>query len=278
MSDEAFRDYIITGGADNSVKVQELQDKRLVLKHSLEGHSCGVNSVAVSNNGKLCASSSFDQTMRIWDLEKGKRIAYVHVRPEDLQALAFSPDDTSISGSGTGKITVHNVETAKAEQTVDNIDKLILSITCSPDGKYIATGTDEGIVNIYNAANNKLWHFLEDHTKSVRSICFSSNFQYLLTASDDSHIKLYDLKDETFKTFSNNSSSVTSVAFSPNGKYFVSRGVDETVRVWKLSSKRCVFNFKEHKFRVWDVKFSPDSRKIVSVSEDKSINVYTCPM
>jgi WD40 repeat protein len=52
MSEEPPVDYIITGGVDDLVKVWELQDDRLVLKHNLEGHSLGVVSVAVSNSGK----------------------------------------------------------------------------------------------------------------------------------------------------------------------------------------------------------------------------------
>lgn len=52
MSDEPPIDYIVTGGVDDLVKVWELQDDRLVLKHNLEGHSLGVVSVAISNNGK----------------------------------------------------------------------------------------------------------------------------------------------------------------------------------------------------------------------------------
>lgn len=52
MSDEPPVDYIVTGGVDDLVKVWELQDDRLVLKHKLEGHSLGVVSVAISNNGK----------------------------------------------------------------------------------------------------------------------------------------------------------------------------------------------------------------------------------
>lgn len=52
MSDEPATDYIVTGGVDDLVKVWELQDNKLVLKHKLEGHSLGVVSVAVSNSGK----------------------------------------------------------------------------------------------------------------------------------------------------------------------------------------------------------------------------------
>lgn len=68
----------------------------------------------------VCASSSLDSSMRIWDLEKGEKIAMVDCGPVDLWTVVFSPDDKHIiSGSHAGKITVFNVETAKAEQFLD---------------------------------------------------------------------------------------------------------------------------------------------------------------
>jgi WD repeat-containing protein 61 len=77
----------------------------------------------------VCASSSLDSSMRIWDLERGEKIANMDVGPVDMWTLAFSPDDKYIiSGSHGGKITVYNVETAKAEQTLDTRGKFILSI------------------------------------------------------------------------------------------------------------------------------------------------------
>lgn len=41
----------MTGGLDDLVKVWELHDDKLQLKHKLEGHSLGVVSVAISNDG-----------------------------------------------------------------------------------------------------------------------------------------------------------------------------------------------------------------------------------
>ncbi|KAJ8938588.1 hypothetical protein NQ318_020850 [Aromia moschata] len=141
MSDEPPTDYIVTGGVDDLVKVWELQDDRLVLKHNLEGHSL------------VCASSSLDSSMRIWDLEKGEKIANVDVGPVDLWTVAFSPDDKYIiSGSHAGKITSYSVETAKAEQTFETRGKFTLSIAYSPDGKYIASGAIDGIINIFDVA------------------------------------------------------------------------------------------------------------------------------
>lgn len=52
MSEDTPADYIITGALDDLVKVWELQEDKLELKHNLEGHSLGVVSVAISNSGK----------------------------------------------------------------------------------------------------------------------------------------------------------------------------------------------------------------------------------
>lgn len=67
--------------------------------------------------------------MRIWDLERGEKIANVECGPVDLWTVTFSPDDKYIvSGSHAGKITMYSVETAKAEQTFVSREIFILSI------------------------------------------------------------------------------------------------------------------------------------------------------
>lgn len=77
----------------------------------------------------VCASSSLDSSMRIWDLEKGEKIANVDVGPVDLWTVAFSPDDKHvISGSYNGKITQYSTETAKPEQSFESSGKFTVSI------------------------------------------------------------------------------------------------------------------------------------------------------
>lgn len=77
----------------------------------------------------MCASSSLDSSMRIWDLESGEKISTIDVGPVDLWTVAFSPDDKYvISGSHAGKINLYNVETGKAEHSLDTRGKFTLSI------------------------------------------------------------------------------------------------------------------------------------------------------
>lgn len=51
-TEEDSENYIITGGLDDLIKVWQLDNGRLEMKHQLEGHSLGVISVAVSPDGK----------------------------------------------------------------------------------------------------------------------------------------------------------------------------------------------------------------------------------
>lgn len=273
-------EIIVTGSVDDLVKVWKVESDRLELSKTLAGHSLGVVSVALNSDCTVCASSSLDSVLILWDLKAGSKIKTVMVGPVELWTIAFSPDDNYIiSGSHSGKINVFGVESTKLEQTFDTRGKFTLSIAYSPDGKYIASGALDGIINIFDVQNAKLTHTLEGHAMPIRSLCFSPDSKYLLTASDDGHMKVYAVQHaEVVGTVSGHASWVLSVAFSPDSKYFVSGSSDNTVKVWQISDLTCVHTFKEHTDQVWCVKYNKDGSKIISVSEDKSVNLYSCPL
>ncbi|KAK7579630.1 hypothetical protein V9T40_000259 [Parthenolecanium corni] len=276
-------DCIVTGSVDDSIKVWIFQNNKLELRTTFTGHSLGILSVALNSDCSICASSSLDSVLVLWDMKSGTKIKSIMVGPTELWTIAFSPDDNFIiSGSHSGKINLFNVETAKLEQTFDTRGKFTLSIAYSPDGKYIASGALDGIINVFDVQNAKLTNTLEGHAMPIRSLCFSPDSKYLLTASDDGHMKVYDVQHATVvSTVSGHASWVLSVAFSPDSKYFVSASSDNTVKVWELLPTElqvsCLHTFKEHADQVWCVKYNKSGTNIVSVSDDKSINIYSCP-
>src|SRR5947209_1997340 len=59
---------------------------------SLAGHTAGVFHVAYSPDGKLLATSSRDNTARLWDAGTGKPLVTLTGHKKNVYFSAFSPD------------------------------------------------------------------------------------------------------------------------------------------------------------------------------------------
>ena len=57
---------------DKTLKVWDVDSGREL--RTLQGHSDGVNGVAVSADGRMAVSASYDQTLKVWDLDSGREL------------------------------------------------------------------------------------------------------------------------------------------------------------------------------------------------------------
>lgn len=160
----------------------------------------------------------------------------------------------------------------KEKNRLDGHSGLVSDVSFSPDGKYIASASDDKSVKIWNR-NGKLLHTLK-HDNRVNSVSFSPDGELIASASDDSTIKLWNYKGELIETLKKGIDPITDASFSPNGKYIASSSDDGTVKIWNRGGT-LLKTIYGHKDRVKAVSFSPDGKIIASGSWDNTVKLWT---
>ena len=107
-------DYIATGSSDWTIEVWKITEADPLRMStdlgdplwSLKGHAGTITAVAFSPNGKMLASGSVDQRVRLWDLTTGQHLHTFSNHTSKISALAFAKDDRLVSGSSDGTVFI----------------------------------------------------------------------------------------------------------------------------------------------------------------------------
>ena len=79
---------------------------------TLEGHSFCVTGVAVTPDGKRAVSASWDETLKVWDLETGRALRTLEGHSDFVTGVAVTPDGKrAVSASEDETLKVWGLDT-----------------------------------------------------------------------------------------------------------------------------------------------------------------------
>ena len=145
----------------------------------------------------------------------------------------------------------------------------VRSVAYGPDGKFIASGSDDNTIKLWDVATGECIKTFEGHTSGVCYVAYSPDGKYIASGSYDNSIKLWNVAiGECVNTFKGHTRTVYSVAFSPDGKYIVSYSIWE-LKIWDIATEECIKSFITKGGRT--VAISPNGKQIAF---DNGINNY----
>ena len=111
-------EYIATGSSDWTIEVWKITDREPLRTDMdlgdplwiLKGHAGTVTSVAFSPSGKMLASGSADQRVRLWDLTTGEHLHTFSNHTSKISALVFATDTMLASGSADGTVFIWDLD------------------------------------------------------------------------------------------------------------------------------------------------------------------------
>ena len=144
--------------------------------------------VAFPADGKLLASSSYDDDIRIYDVERPALVKTLKGQDDKILSLAFSPDQKRLVSCSSGKpAVVWDLENDDKQVTVSSPPGYhnVASVSFSPDGKLIATGYGTDICSFCMADTGSVLQTFKGASRIVFEAVFSPDGKLLATCGDD---------------------------------------------------------------------------------------------
>lgn len=268
--------HILAAAHDGTVRILQLNGKKLIEKASLKLHDSAVNTAYFSPNENFILTASDDQTAKVleWNESTSSASAIDHLTLHEqdaaIRSASFSTDEQQImTVSSTGKVRFWDW----LAKPITHIKGEFSNITSSPT-QYSFASTNGQEIQIRNF-QNKLQSSWTHQQADIHALEFSADGKLLLSSSADSTLKIWDWQKQELLDSLKLRNAQTFAAFSPQDSEVIAMGSEEGfVRFYNWKTQTVIAELKAHSASINSLHFSEDGKYLTSSADDKMAIVW----
>lgn len=253
--------------------------------------------LAFSPDEKIIASGCIDNTVQLWDTEKGTKLTTLRGHKGWVTAVAFSADGKTLaSGDANKVIKLWDVDTHKERATLLGHKNTICALTFMPDVAphytgCLASGSSDGTIRFWDLKDGEeLVTFTSGHTESVKSVAFSEDGTKLTTVAFNGVVDVWSLKTkhELVAFTDGHCDSTAGAALSSDASFFARRGSkgfiafrthdlgkttfqgSTPLQLWKIATGEEILGRWQYVGYTNSLIFSPDNNILVASISNRS--------
>ncbi|GGA07160.1 WD40 repeat domain-containing protein [Okeania sp. KiyG1] len=174
-----------------STAIQEVKEF-----NRFEKHKDDVTHVSFSNDEKMIATGSKDDTVKLWWIDGSQEEKTFDEHTDDITQVDFSSDGKIVaSASKDDRAIIRWIDGSRKPIVLEHNDD-VLDISISSDNQFLATACKDKIVRIWKIKNGNLVNFFDSHTAPVAQVSFSPNGKIIASADDYDNVKLWFIDEE----------------------------------------------------------------------------------
>ncbi|MDQ1265867.1 MAG: hypothetical protein QG635_1019, partial [Bacteroidota bacterium] len=224
-------------------------------------------------------TSSYDQTIKVWDNETFELIRTLTGHPGKINAVAVSPEGRYIvSGGGwlDNSVRIWDAMTGRLLNVLTRHSYEIISVAVSFDGKMIISKSSDSFISIWDITSGKLIKSYSELSDGVTNASFSPDSRCFISAGqEDNRVVMWDIMTgKEVRSTPRLNSSVSCLAVSSDERYIISGSLDKSITIWDYNTFTEYKKLTEHTGAITSLCFSYDGRIILSGSNDRTIKMW----
>jgi cytochrome c len=202
----------------------------------LRGHGGPVRALAVSPDGKILMSGSFDTSAIRWSLERRAAEDVLRFHDGAVNAVVLLKDGAAATAGEDARIAIWSPHEQRPKRVLEGHQAPVVALAASNDGRFLASASWDHTARRW-PLDGGAPRLLAGHSQNVTGVAFTPDGRAVVTAGYDATLRIWPLLGDDTPLIATLPTPLNAVAIAPDGD-IVAAGADGKIYLLSATGER----------------------------------------